>query len=283
MKCIFCKKNSADSKSIEHIIPESLGNKEHVLEKGVVCDNCNQYFATKIEKPLLDTIYFKHVRHCNDIESKKRKIPKIDGVIGGRVEVGRDRYGDSFIEIPNEKIMDGIVSGRIKHMIIPKIDDPIPNDIIMSRFLAKIAIEILTLRFYPYEGWDKEIVEKNELDLIRNYARYGERPKFWEYHQRRIYEETDRFYNPLYSDIPYEVLHELDVQYLYEGQLFLILVIMGIEYVINYTNPEIIDYKKWLLENGQISPVEINETRKLIRSNEDYQWINRNMNFFKKK
>lgn len=54
MKCIFCKEDSATCTSVKYIIPESLGNKEHILPKGVVYDNCNNYFAVKIEKPLLD-------------------------------------------------------------------------------------------------------------------------------------------------------------------------------------------------------------------------------------
>jgi hypothetical protein len=52
MNCIFCHKISDNSQSIEHIIPESLGNKEHTLWKGAVCDKCNNYFATKMEKEL---------------------------------------------------------------------------------------------------------------------------------------------------------------------------------------------------------------------------------------
>lgn len=40
MQCVFCHKNSVASKSVEHIIPESLGNKHHFLPKGYVCDEC---------------------------------------------------------------------------------------------------------------------------------------------------------------------------------------------------------------------------------------------------
>ncbi|HET8891812.1 MAG TPA: HNH endonuclease [Candidatus Angelobacter sp.] len=29
-RCIFCKNDSSGSRSIEHILPESLGNKEHL-------------------------------------------------------------------------------------------------------------------------------------------------------------------------------------------------------------------------------------------------------------
>jgi hypothetical protein len=282
MRCIFCKTTSTNSKSVEHVIPESLGNKEHVLKKGVVCDKCNQYFAIKVEKAVLDTPYFKHVRHRNNIESKKRNIPKINGIIGGKVELGRDRYGNTFIEVPNQKILNGITSGKITTMIVPKIDDPEPDDKNMSRFLAKIAIEMLALRFFPSEGWNEEVVDKEELDSIRHYARFGDKPEFWEYNQRRIYEESDRFYNPQISNEPYEVLHEIDIKFLRDGQLFLILVIMGIEYVLNFTNPDISEYRKWLIENGQKSPIEINDNRKLIKTNDDYQWVGQKMNFFKR-
>ena len=72
MKCIFCKKDSSNSKSVEHIIPESLGNKSHILPKGIVCDSCNNYFAIKIEKKVLDKPYFKNVRYRNLITTKKR-------------------------------------------------------------------------------------------------------------------------------------------------------------------------------------------------------------------
>jgi len=54
MRCIFCKCDSFDSKSVEHIIPESLGNKTIILRPGIVCDKCNKYFARKVDKPFLD-------------------------------------------------------------------------------------------------------------------------------------------------------------------------------------------------------------------------------------
>lgn len=69
--CIFCHKDSSTSKSVEHIIPESLGNKEHILPKGYVCDACNNYFSVKIEKELLAQPYFVSMRRRNDIRTKK--------------------------------------------------------------------------------------------------------------------------------------------------------------------------------------------------------------------
>jgi hypothetical protein len=53
--CIFCRDNTTASRSVEHVIPEPLGNTTLTLPPGVVCDKCNHYFARKIEKPLLES------------------------------------------------------------------------------------------------------------------------------------------------------------------------------------------------------------------------------------
>lgn len=52
VRCIFCKQNSEGSRSVEHIIPESIGNTRHILPRGTVCDRCNNYFSRKVEGPL---------------------------------------------------------------------------------------------------------------------------------------------------------------------------------------------------------------------------------------
>ena len=38
MKCLFCKQSSTDTKSVEHVVPESLGNTKFILPLGYVCD-----------------------------------------------------------------------------------------------------------------------------------------------------------------------------------------------------------------------------------------------------
>ena len=83
MRCIFCKENSDRSKSLEHIIPESLGGKKHTLPIGVVCDKCNNYFAREVEKPFLENELIKLLRFEQSIESKKGIIPPTFGVLNG--------------------------------------------------------------------------------------------------------------------------------------------------------------------------------------------------------
>lgn len=152
MKCIFCKCLSDNSKSIEHIIPESLGNKKHYLPRGIVCDSCNNYFAVKIEKPLLELPYFRSVRFRNDIENKKGRPTLDKGIMGGIVSIGKD---EQFLHIMTENpvIAKGIINGHIKHMILPFNSEPESNDINVSKFLCKAALESLIYRVGPVQEW----------------------------------------------------------------------------------------------------------------------------------
>src|SRR3990172_9041277 len=81
MRCVFCKNDCTNSRKVEHIIPESLGNTKHLLPKGVVCDSCNSYFGIKVEKPLLDSHYFRQARFRNRIYNKNDRVPTIQGVL----------------------------------------------------------------------------------------------------------------------------------------------------------------------------------------------------------
>lgn len=75
MRCIFCKTDSSHSVSVEHIIPESMGNADHVLPRRAVCDGCNGYFARKIEGPLLGAPVFRQLRFGMQIANERGRIP----------------------------------------------------------------------------------------------------------------------------------------------------------------------------------------------------------------
>lgn len=258
MICLFCKKGSSDSKSVEHIIPESLGNKVHVLPLGIVCDNCNQYFAKKIEKPLLEKSYFRNVRNRNFVESKKNKIPIGDAIVFNpsmdKIQIHHDKNSTSII-FENEESAKKVMSKGSGSFIIPMNNQPEQNDVIMSRFLAKCALESL-VNYFAGDDWIEEIINKVELDPLRNYARYGI-GKFWIYNQRRIYDEEDRFTDNIYHPEPYEILHEMEFLHLESQVLYFVLVIFGVEYVINCGGSELNQYQDWLRENNNISPVRI--------------------------
>ncbi|MDR1792646.1 MAG: HNH endonuclease [Bacteroidales bacterium] len=286
MNCIFCHAVSDNCKSIEHIIPESLGNKEHTLWKGAVCDKCNNYFATKIEKELLEQPYFVATRHNNVIKTKKGHLVPNKYLFphkqGGWQDVWFD-YNDNGMNIifeHNSPVIQLIKDGKINKMIVPICNEPEPNNYILSRFLAKCAFEYIMLIFdsdtnnYAYRREIIEFLREKQFDSIRKYARYGDEVKFWKYHQRRIYGEETQFIDKKESDgQPYEVLHEMclfvDKETVSKSdnricaETYFVIVIMGIEYVINIGEPEIKGYEKWLQKNNYKSPIERNYEKRI--------------------
>jgi hypothetical protein len=284
MNCIFCKQDSSSSKSVEHIIPESLGNKEHALRHGIVCDKCNNYFALKIEKPVLDKPYFISLRHRNFIENKKNRIPLEKAYIGPDSDIFIDiNGGERSIVVNNPNTIQRILNKQVGQMIVPTISSPPDNDRDVSRFLGKMAIEILALKFCHDQEWIDEIREKPELDNLKNYVRLGDKPAFWQYHQRRLYNEEDRFFNPRIKKEPYEVLHEFTLLYTEKKEMYLVIAIMGIEYSINLADDKIDGYLEWLRENENISPLYDPMERRILGSPQNLWQAGDKVNFVTRK
>lgn len=277
MNCIFCHQPSDNSKSIEHIVPESLGNKKTVLWRGAICDKCNNYFATKIEKTLLDQPYFISLRNRNFIKTKKNRfVPQ--KVI---VTLKDDRYTHAWMNPDDinmhihldQEVFNSIIAKK-GQILIPLLIEPEKDNYILSRFLAKCAFEYLVFRTKEQNFIEfSEYLRDKQFEPLRKYARYGEGCKFWPYHQRRIYGEGDMFVG-FEGEKEYEILNEMDLLSIelerktIEGEehvmieLYFILVIMGIEYTIHLAAPEIDGYEIWLKNKNNLSPVErYGETR----------------------
>ena len=76
-------------------------------------------------------------------------------------------------------LADAILTGRANTVYIPIIEAI--DQRLMSRFLAKVALEVLTHRVLHVDGWNDEIVDKGALDPLRHFARVGDRPGKWPY------------------------------------------------------------------------------------------------------
>jgi hypothetical protein len=285
MECIFCQKQSDNSIGVEHIIPESLGNKDHILWKGAVCDTCNNYFASKVEKFLLEQPYFTNVRHRNIIKSKKEHtVPENYFFPGAGPAITRLDFaeiGYSLCFENGSKIIPLMKGGNLNTMIVPIIKEPELNNYIMSRFLAKSALEC-----WAHRLGKKRFLEfasdpnYKQFDPLRKFARFGEGCKFWPYSQRRIYNESTRFIDPNENNgHSYEVLHEFDflivdctTEYQNAGdqlalEIYFVLVIMGIEYVIYLGEPCIDGYQDWLMNHNNKSPIEKNYEKRIYEPN----------------
>jgi len=251
--------NTSSSKSVEHIIPESLGNKEHILPVGYVCDKCNNYFSRKVEKKVLDSDFFKNLRFRNSIISKKGRYPSEKGIIlNPLAPVNIKRENREILSIgidqPFEWAKNNLSRGKL---ILPIVSLPKKLDLFTSRFLAKIGLEYLVHNLinssYPL---DDEFYNNKQINDIRTYARYGKRNFIWPYYFRRIYPENKIHYS-IENDYRYEILHEITFLLTNKSELYLILVILGIEFVFNMGGPYIDGYEEWLKNNYDKNPTDL--------------------------
>ena len=73
-RCIFCQCEGDVFHTIEHIVPESLGNTDDILENAV-CDKCQNYLGREIENYVLSKTPFGFWRTMAGTPSKKGKPP----------------------------------------------------------------------------------------------------------------------------------------------------------------------------------------------------------------
>ncbi len=201
--CIFCNQDSTASKSIEHIIPESLGNDELILDKGIVCDKCNNYFSREIENPVLNLDGFKQLRFYELIESKRGKIPSSDALFcGEKCDIHWQQIeGESCLMIGVSPEMINKLLKEPPQMFFTRgfeLDDK-KHKYEISRFLLKIAIEYFVFLILHNDESDSEELNfefDEHFKRLIQYVRVGRKDrKPIKYESSILYN-----YNPMNSD-----------------------------------------------------------------------------------
>lgn len=256
MRCIFCKEDSTSSKSVEHIVPKSMGCKEHTLPAGIVCDKCNNYFAREVEKPFLEETSIKHLRFEAGIESKKGVIPAISGVLNHQhtATIHKELRGNfaGHIDVDSEAF-ESIMSAEHCTIIFPKVADEmfLKDGAIVSRFIGKVALEAFAQRILHLDL--DSFIDDNQFDLLRNHVRRGTQ-KDWSCYVRRIYEIDKKWVNAETNEI-YQMMHEYDFLYTDLNELYFIVAILGMEYAINMGGSSMEGYEGWLKCHNNESPL----------------------------
>lgn len=284
MQCIFCHKDASTSTSVEHIIPESLGNKHTYLPKGYVCDACNHYFAIKIEKDLLNQPYFISLRSRNEILSKKNRLVKQSAIFPRaqkKSEISLQTQENTLvIHVHDEEVYNNIEEGKCDKMIVEYLLEPEYPNPLMSRFLAKCAYEFFLFNMGKgkYDLCVDELLGHNTdiLKPLREYARFG-KGKYWQYSQRRIYSEGSFFIKES-RKVPYEILHEMSFfiknhinrpNGIVEAEIYYVLAISGIEYAICLSDPDISEYIT-LIQEKEFFPLQRKDEKILPLSKADF-------------
>lgn len=253
MRCIFCRVEASASRSVEHILPESLGNSKLVLPKGVVCDKCNNYFAKAVEKPFLEDEAVRLLRFHECLPSKKGRVPTIPGVLSPdiQVEVFRNaKTGTLLMDVPPGSL-DSLLRQTEGRLILPMGGGP-PMGPTSSRFFAKVAVESMAARLLQDAVLMDQFIDDPQLDPIRNHARRGQTTE-WSVHMRRIYGSKARAIGP--DGESFQVMHESDFLMTPLGEFYFVQAIFGIEFTINVAGPSVDGYEVWLAANNHASPL----------------------------
>jgi len=251
---LFCKKDSCASISVEHIIPESLGNLSYILPPGVVCDRCNNYFSQQVEKPFLNSPAIVHLRFHQNIVSKRGKVPPVLAILAPNFPAAICRHPKSYSAFSLQIEPEGfkhILDSDGGELVLP-FGGQAPSPVILSRFLAKVALEAMAHRLAAYPEGLEYLVDETQLDPIRNHARRGEITT-WPVHVRRIYSADQKWIDEQGAAV--QIVHEFDILCTPWNEWFLVITFFGLELAMNYGGPEIEGYERWLSENNNVSPL----------------------------
>jgi len=167
-ECLFCRaKDRSAFTRIEHAIPESLGNDDFVLPAGFVCDVCNQYFGSKIERRILEAPPFNIERTAYAVPTKKGKLARY---IDDDFVLASSGSANTLLVISkgdHERAWRAISRG----WIVPK--EPPGYDVLLARFCLKVGLELLL-------GGEESDPYSGSYDAARRCARYGDRASEWD-------------------------------------------------------------------------------------------------------
>lgn len=152
--CVYCGTATTGNEALEHVVPESLGF-EDTLYSGAVCTKCNHDLGASVDSKVFDELLMAFGQVASGTRGKRGRR---DRIVARKGEVVRDHRGVG---------MTGGVSGR-------------PHEFAISRFLAKIAVNVLTNEFGSMD------VRLNHPDLIRFVRMPRNRREIWPFEARYV-------------------------------------------------------------------------------------------------
>lgn len=179
--CLYCRR-SGPYTTIEHVVPESLGNDDLILE-GCVCDSCQSYFGKEIEQYVLAKTPLAVWRAVMGIRTKKGRLPTVDVSQPARVKgslpdthhrhdsLGFTAHpdGSTSVDINDDSIVRGLMNGdrrQFNLVLTPK------KLSMLGRFLGKVGLGVLAAS-------NREQAYDRKFDRIRAYARFGSTDGIW--------------------------------------------------------------------------------------------------------
>lgn len=196
-----------DFNTVEHIIPESMGN-DNLILKGEVCDKCQNFFS-HIENYVLRNTPLGFWRTLLGIKTKGRKLPSVDftkrefakGIFPDSHKrhnnLGFKAHEDFSTELLILDSIDNYINekgeGQLSYVITPKVIFE------LGRFFGKIGIELICSQ-------DATYARSNEFDGLRKYVRQGSQKELWTLFHSSIGKIEDLF---VYEQIENELKEDV--------------------------------------------------------------------------
>lgn len=158
MNCIFCN-NNIEKESIEHIVPESLGNERYILKPNCLCGDCNNSFS-KFEAEAISKTILGFERARLGIKTKKGK-PSI-GEVQDIKFTAHDELKKNYITahgIKSEHIVGTNEKDRTFQVKVPAFDN---NAMATSKLILKIGFESI------YQS-KKCFIKEFDFNELKNY------------------------------------------------------------------------------------------------------------------
>jgi hypothetical protein len=185
-RCIWCLEEppSATFGSESHVLPECVGNiAQQILPKGIVCDNCNQFFGRRLEptlinEPILSTLVA--ILGLRDIGSQFTYQHSPSGVHRAS-HIAAEVSGNRIV-LTTQYEIEGQPNKPNEVRTISKCKDYRRRDLaFLSRAVHKIAFETLAhnqfigtgIQRYRKESGDIDIFDR-KFNVIRTWVRRGE-------------------------------------------------------------------------------------------------------------
>jgi hypothetical protein len=224
-----------------------------VLEPGVVCDGCNNYLARKVEKPILDSLYFKERRFSATVPNKRGNMIPLDGLhlqTGTRIQAYPDT-GEGFSigahpHADETRFVNAVRNSTRGMLIFPVETQPDERD--LARFVGKVGLEALASRLIQGGMSHEELVDAPDFEELRNFVRRGSGPRRWSVARRQLY-PPDKVFSD--GGERYELLHEYELllRPLDEARdsyaCYISLVLFGEEFVLNLGGPGLDGFEAW--------------------------------------
>lgn len=253
MRCIFCQRPSAGSRSIEHIVPESLGNTLYTLPAGIVCDACNNYSARKVEAPFLNSGAVQSLRAMQAVPKKNGRLVGLDGALlpGHQATVYFPSGRMPILYVPSGDALRELIGGSVTDFVFPTRPGP-PDDHVTSRMLAKMALEALAHKGIE-SNLSMDFLHDHQFDPLRRHAKIGTPSEKWPHSIRRIYDSNTGRVEPTGEII--QRVHEFIILWTEHSEMFFVVALFGLEFAINMGEPDISGYERWLRQNNGGSPL----------------------------